>query len=187
MPIVKRVASWIFRTWGWSCEGPLPYDTPKCLVVVYPHTSNWDFPVGVLFRPTFGIDIHFAGKDSLFEPPLGGLMRWLGGKPVVRSRNTNFVDAIAEVFRREDVFRLCLTPEGTRSRPEKLKSGYHYIALAADVPIVFCAFHWDTKTMRWGEPFYVTDDYARTERAFNDFFRGTEGYHPDDAYVIPAA
>jgi len=141
--------------------------------------------VGILFREVTGIDIHFVGKHTLFKPPFGGLMRALGGKGVVRTGNTKFVDAVAEIFRASDVFRLCITPEGTRSRPETLKSGYHYIAQAAGVPIVFCAFHWDTKTMRWGEPFYVTDDYARTDRAFNEFFRGTEGYHPSEAYDIP--
>ena len=185
MSLKQRLASWIFRTWGWSVTGPLPYDVPKCVVAVYPHTSNWDFPVGVLFRPTFGIDIHFVGKHTLFRGPMGGFMRWLGGKAVVRTGNTNFVDAVAEVFRRSDRFRLCITPEGTRSRPDKLKSGFHHIARAAGVPIVFCAFHWDTKTMRWSEPFSPTDDYADTLRAFHDFFRGTVGYRPEDAYVIP--
>ena len=187
MSLTKRVATWIFRTWGWSVEGPLPYEQPKCLVVVYPHTSNWDFPVGILFREVYDLDIHFAGKDSLFKPPLGWLMKWLGGKPVVRSRNTNFVDAVADIFRREDVFRLCLTPEGTRGRTEKLKSGFHYMAKAAEVPIVFCAFHWDTKTMRWSEPFHVSDDYDATVERFHDYFRGTLGYHPEDAYPIPPA
>ena len=188
MTLRRRIARWLLLDlWGWRIEGPIPYDTPKCVVAVYPHTSNWDFPIGVLFRPAFGIDIHFAGKDSLFRPPLGGLMRWLGGRPVVRSRRTNFVEAVAEIFRRNEVFRLCLTPEGTRGRVEKLRSGYHYIALEADVPIVFCAFHWAERTMRWSEPFRVTEDYDRTLRAFHSFFRGTIGFHPADAYPIPPA
>ena len=186
MSPVKRLATWAFRAWGWSITGPLPADVPKCLVVVYPHTSNWDFPVGILFREVTGIDIGFVGKHTLFRGPLGWLMRRLGGRPVVRTGNTKFVDAVAEVFRRSDTFRLCVTPEGTRARTDRLKSGYHYMALTAGVPIVWCAFHWDTKTMRWSAPFHVTDDYARTERAFHDFFRGTVGYHPADAYPIPA-
>ena len=185
MSLKQRLAGRIFRTWGWSVTGPVPYDVPKCVVVVYPHTSNWDFPIGVLFRPIYGIDIGFVGKHTLFRGPLGGLMRWLGGEPVVRTGNTKFVDAVAEVFRRSDTFRLCITPEGTRGRPEQLKSGFHHIARAAGVPIVFCAFHWDTKTMRWGEPFHPTDDYLFTLARFHDFFRGTVGYHPEDAYPIP--
>lgn len=186
MGLKQNVARAIFRGWGWSIEGPLPYDVPKCVVPTYPHTSNWDFPVGVLFRPAFGVQIDFVAKHTLFKGPLGGVMRWLGGKPVVRVGNTKFVDAVAEIFHRNDVFRLCITPEGTRAKPEVLKSGYHHIARAAGVPIVFCAFHWDRKVMRWSAPYHPTDDYAATSRAFDDFFRGTVGYHPGDAYEIPA-
>jgi 1-acyl-sn-glycerol-3-phosphate acyltransferase len=187
MGLVKKISAWIFRSWGWSVEGPLPYDVPKCVVVVYPHTSNWDFPVGILFREVYDLDIGFVGKHSLFKPPLGWLMRRLGGKPVVRTGNTKFVEGVVKVFERNEVFRLCLTPEGTRSRVDKLKSGFHFMALAAGVPIVWCAFHWDTKTMRWSEPYQVTEDYQETLAAFHDFFRGTLGYSPGDAYPIPTA
>lgn len=185
MPLVKTVATFLFRRWGWSVAGPLPYDIPKCLVVVYPHTSNWDFPVGILFREVYGVSIGFVAKHSLFRGPMGALMRAIGGKAVVRTGNTKFVDAVAEVFRRSDTFRLCVTPEGTRSRTATLKSGFHYIARAADVPIVWCAFDWSTKTMRWSGPFRVDDDYQRTVRAFHDAFRGTPAYDPAGAYVIP--
>ncbi len=187
MGLRRTIAKKIFGAWGWSVEGPLPYDVPKCVVVVYPHTSNWDFPVGILFRPTFGVSIDFVAKHTLFRGPLGWLMRKLGGQPVVRTGNTKFVDAVAEVFRQNETLRLCVTPEGTRSRTESLKSGFHHIARAAGVPIVWCAFHWDTKTMRWSAPFYPTEDYLFTLRTFHDFFRGTVGYHPEEAYPIPPA
>lgn len=185
MSALKSISTFLFRRWGWSVEGPLPRDVPKCLVVVYPHTSNWDFPVGVLFREVYDVPIGFVGKHTLFQGPLGPLMRKLGGRPVVRTGNTKFVDAVADVFRRTDAFRLCITPEGTRSRPEKLRSGFHHIARAADVPIVWCAFDWERKVMRWSEPFHVDDDYLRTLDAFHDFFRGTPGYHRHEAYTIP--
>ena len=166
-------------------EGPLPRDTPKCVVVVYPHTSNWDFPVGILFREVYGVPIGFVAKHTLFRGPLGPVMRALGGRAVVRTGNTKFVDAVADVFRRAESFRLCITPEGTRARTDKLKSGFHHIARAAGVPIVWCAFDWERRVMRWSEPFWVDDDYERTVRAFHDYFRGTPGYHRHEAYVIP--
>ena len=185
--MIKALSTWIWNAWGWNVSGPLPYDVPKCLVVVYPHTSNWDFPVGVLFREVYGISIGFVAKHTLFRGPMGWLMRALGGKAVVRTGNTKFVDAVAQVFRDNEVFRLCVTPEGTRSRTETVKSGFHYMALSAGVPIVWCGFHWPTKTMQWSEPFYVTDDYQRTLDAYHDYFRAkrTIGYHPEEAYVIP--
>ncbi|MFK8057484.1 MAG: 1-acyl-sn-glycerol-3-phosphate acyltransferase [Saprospiraceae bacterium] len=186
MSLRKRISTWIFnKKWGWSTEGPLPYDVPKCLVVVYPHTSNWDFPIGVFFRIVYGIDIGFVGKHTLFKPPLGWLMTWLGGKGVVRTGNTNFVDGVAKIFEENETFRLCLTPEGTRSKPEKIKSGFHYMALAAKVPIVWCGFDWENKVMKWSAPYEVTEDYEETQRAFNNFFRGVKGHTPELAYDIP--
>jgi 1-acyl-sn-glycerol-3-phosphate acyltransferase len=185
MSLTKRISTWIFKKWGWSLKGPLPHDVSKCLVVVYPHTSNWDFPVGVLFREVTGISIGFVAKHSLFKPPLGWIMKRMGGKPVVRTGNTNFVEGVAKIFAENETFRLCLTPEGTRSKTDKVKSGFHYMARAANVPIVFCAFEWDTKTMRWSEPYEVTEDYEDTLKSFHDFFRGTIGYAPELAYEIP--
>ncbi len=185
MGLKRSLARAIFHGWGWKVTGPLPYDTPKCIVVVYPHTSNWDFPVGVLYRPSYDMEINWVGKHTLFQGLMGPFMRWMGGRAVVRTGNTKFVDAVAEVFRQNPVFRLCITPEGTRSKVTELKSGFHYLALAANVPIVWCAFHWDRKEMRWSEPFWPTDDYQESLNAFHDFFRGTVGYHPELAYPIP--
>ena len=185
MGLRKKLSTWIFKTLGWEIVGPLPVDTKKCVVVVYPHTSNWDFPIGILFNQITGLSIGWVGKHTLFKPPFGGLMRALGGRPVVRTGNTKLVDAIAQVFRKEEVFRLCITPEGTRKRTEKLKTGYHFIALEAKVPIVWCAFDWKNKKMIWSEPYTVTDSYEATEKAFHDVFRGLVGYHAEDGYPIP--
>lgn len=185
MSLKRNIATWIWRTWGWSVEGPLPYDVPKCVVVVYPHTSNWDFPVGLLFREVYQVKIDFVAKHTLFKGPLGMLMRALGGKPVVRVGNTKFVDAVAAVFRQNPVFRLCVTPEGTRSHVTELRTGYHHMARAAGVPIVWSAFHWDSKVMRWSEPFFPDENYARTLEAFHTFFQGTEAHTPSLAYPIP--
>lgn len=186
MGLSKKISKWIFKSWGWKIMGTVPYETEKCVVAVYPHTSNWDFPIGILFNQITGLSIGWVGKHTLFKPPFGWLMRAMGGRPVVRTGNLKLVEAIANVFKKEKVFRLCITPEGTRKRTEKLKTGYHFIALEANVPIVWCAFDWKNKHMIWSEPFWVTPDYRRTEQAFNDFFRGTQGYHPEDAYPIPA-
>ena len=186
MKLSQRIARWLLLdVWGWKVSGPLPYDTPKCVVVVYPHTSNWDFPIGVLFRPAFQLDVDFVAKHSLFKGPLGPIMRALGGKPVVRVGNTKFVEAVASVFAKESRMRLCVTPEGTRSRVDQLKTGFHHMARLAGVPIIWCAFDWANKHMVWSEPFWPDDNYDRTVAAFHDFFRGYEGYHPDLQYPIP--
>ncbi|MEM1215121.1 MAG: 1-acyl-sn-glycerol-3-phosphate acyltransferase [Bacteroidota bacterium] len=161
---------------------PLP---AKCVVPVLHHTSNWDFPVGLSIRPIIETDIHYVGKDSLFRWPYGKLFSALGGVPVDRSKSNNFVDAVAAVFPRREVFRLCLAPEGTRSKVDHLKTGFYYIALQAKVPLVYCAFDWGHGEIRFSAPYWPTGDKEQDFEHFYDYFRGTEGYHPELDFDIP--
>lgn len=119
---------------GWRVAF-VPPPGPKAVVIFYPHTSNWDFPIGVLARAAVAIPIGFIGKDSLFRPPFGGLFRWLGGIPVNRRERTGFVAALAALFAQRDSLYLAIAPEGTRARGDHWKSGFYRVALAAGVPL----------------------------------------------------
>lgn len=129
-----RIAAAVLRLIGWRLAYAPP-PGPKAVVVVYPHTSNWDFPIGVLARAAVAIPIGFIGKDSLFRPPFGGLFRWLGGIPVNRRERTGFVAALAALFAQRDSLYLAIAPEGTRARGDHWKSGFYRVALAAGVPL----------------------------------------------------
>ena len=109
-------------------------------MIVVPHTSNWDFPVGVLARSALSLKISFIGKHTLFRPPHGWIFKALGGVAVDRRKNNKMVDQIAAIYRQREQFAVCLAPEGTRSKVSQLKSGFYYIALAAGVPIVLVKF-----------------------------------------------
>ena len=92
----KALAQFIFHTlWGFHFETVYPKVVKKWVIAIMPHTSNWDFLIGVLVRPIIDLDSYYAGKSSLFKFPFGGLMRWLGGVPVDRTKHNNFVDAVA--------------------------------------------------------------------------------------------
>jgi 1-acyl-sn-glycerol-3-phosphate acyltransferase len=167
-------SKWILQQLGWRIIHPDPMPR-QYIVAVVPHTSNWDFPLGLLVRSAMGEDIKFIGKSSLFRWPFGGLFRWLGGYPVDRSRRTNFTEAVAEIFQREPDFRIAIAPEGTRSKVDKLKTGFYYIAKEAGVPLILCAFDYGKKEVRFGEPFYPTDD-AEADFAFiHDYWKGVRG------------
>ena len=138
---MKRiVAKFILQTlWGWKIETPYPNATaPKSIIMVIHHTSNWDFPIGIFLRPILDLDTHYTAKSSLFKFPLGILMRWLGGVAVDRTKHTNFVDAVAALYDDKVSFKITVAPEGTRDKVDKLKSGFYYIAVKANVPIVMC-------------------------------------------------
>ena len=177
----KELSAWILQSLGWRVVKP---DTlPRQYVIaVVPHTSNWDFPLGLLTRNAMGEDIKFVGKASLFRWPIGGLFRWLGGYPVDRSQRNNYTEAVADIFRREPDFRLAIAPEGTRSKVDKLKTGFYYIAKAAGVPLLLCAFDYDKREVRISEPFFPTDDTEADFAHIYDFWKGVQSKNPANSF-----
>jgi 1-acyl-sn-glycerol-3-phosphate acyltransferase len=144
---------------GWRVEGELP-DRAKLVAIVAPHTSNWDFVVGILVVFALGLRVRFLGKHTLFRPPLGWLMRWLGGTPVVRDTPQGAVTDAADMIARGDRVLLGIAPEGTRTRGKPWRSGFYNIALAARVPILPAAFDYPAKALRLFPLFEPTGDYA---------------------------
>ena len=129
-----RFAHWMLRLAGWRVvlAQPVPL---RCVVVFYPHTSNWDFPFGSMAKWLVGVHFRFIAKDSLFDTPLGPWLRRWGGIPVDRSGGTGVIARLAASFAEHDDFRLVVAPEGTRSRTERWKSGFYHLARAANVPL----------------------------------------------------
>ncbi|HVZ48108.1 MAG TPA: lysophospholipid acyltransferase family protein [Gemmatimonadaceae bacterium] len=136
------------RLAGWRFAGDVP-DLPKVVFIVAPHTSNWDFIVGVAGMFALGLRITFLGKASLFRWPLGPVMRWLGGFPVDRSAAHNVVDQTVDLVRRSRHIALGLAPEGTRRKRARWRTGFHYVAAGAGVPIVPVALDYGTRTIRF--------------------------------------
>jgi 1-acyl-sn-glycerol-3-phosphate acyltransferase len=180
----RTLAKFIFHTlWGWKIDVPYPNEVRQSVVIPMPHTTNWDFLIGIIIRPIIRTNVSFAAKDSLFFFPLGLLMKFWGGYPVDRSRKTNFVDACADIFKKNDHFILAVAPEGTRAKVTKLKTGFYHIAVKANVPIVCCKFDWGTKTVGFSGPFYPTGDYDADLPKILAYFKGVKGKIPEYDYV----
>ncbi len=128
------LAAFILRLCGWQAVFTPP-SGPKSVVLVYPHTTNWDFPLGILFRDKFGLDFRWAGKDTLFHWPLRGIFIWLGGVPINRRERTGAIAQLTREFVGADSFHFCIAPEGTRSKTDHWKTGFYRLALAAQVPV----------------------------------------------------
>mgnify|MGYP001259052219 CR=1 FL=1 len=169
-----------FRLLGWKLEDHRPPDMPNYIIVVAPHTSNWDFPLGVLVRRIARLgDTRYLAKASLFRPPLGWFFRALGGYPVDRSKSQNMVDQVVTYFREVPGFKLAITPEGTRKRQDNWKTGFYYIAKAANVPIILCALDYGRKTVSFSAPFVMSDDKDADIERMKDHYRNVKGCNPE--------
>lgn len=167
-----------FRLMGWKLIGPFP-KVEKCVVIVVPHTSWVDFFLGLLVRSIVKREINFIGKKSLFSPPFGWYFRWMGGTPIDRSKNSDTVVSTAKIFAQREVFRLALSPEGTRKKVINWKTGFYYIAKEAKVPIVMVAFDYGKKQVRISQPVFPTDNKKTDFKRYKDFFKGAIGKIPE--------
>jgi 1-acyl-sn-glycerol-3-phosphate acyltransferase len=172
---MNSISRFIFcKLWGWKITGEVK--VPKFVVAVIPHTSNWDFIVGLFLRSASNINhCRYVGKSSLFVFPFGYLFRALGGIPVDRTKTSNFVQAVANLFPQHEKLGICLSPEGTRSPVTQLKTGFYYIAKTANVPLILCKFDWGIKTIDYSDPFYLTDDMEADMKFIINHFQGVQG------------
>ncbi|MCB9262466.1 MAG: 1-acyl-sn-glycerol-3-phosphate acyltransferase [Flavobacteriales bacterium] len=177
---MRKLYKFIFKQLGWKVAGRLPVNHKKYVLVVAPHTSNWDFFVGLGARATFNFWPQYAAKSDLFFWPLGWILKRLGGYPVVRSKNTNFVQSFADIFKKEKEFILTITPEGTRSYNPDWKTGFYYIAKEANVPIVPVAFDYKTKTVTMREPMNTDMSVEETIDELKKWYSHFQGKNPQN-------
>ena len=181
--MLRSICSIVLKLIGWKVYmDDYPYELKKFVVAVAPHTSNWDFPLGIIARTVIQQDIKFAGKDSLFKPAiLGVIFKSLGGYPVDRSGKANMVEAIIDIFKKETEFKLLIAPEGTRKKVDRFKTGFYYIAKGAEVPIVLCKFDYAKKVISFSAPYYPTDDKEADFKFFMAYFDGIRGKKPQNS------
>ncbi len=165
---------------GWSFKGTYPTNISKCVLVVAPHTSNWDVVIGMAARAVIPIkEAYFLGKKELFDGAFGGFFRWLGGVPVDRSGSHNMVDQVVDMFNQREYFALALSPEGTRKKVDRLKTGFYHIARQAGVPMILCGLDFSNKQLVFSEPIYAGNDMQADLNKIITFFADIKGKYPD--------
>lgn len=170
----------LLQLFGWRTVMVWPPE-PKGLIIVYPHTSNWDFIVGMLFKIGHGLPANWIGKTEMFPAPFTGLLKWLGGIPVDRRRASGFIDALVAEFRARDWMWVAIAPEGTRSHTDHLKSGFHQIAVAADVPVAFGYIDYATRTVGIDTYARMSGDREVDLRTIREFYADKHGRRPQHA------
>ena len=147
----------------------------KSVIIVVPHTSWLDFFVGLFCRSIIGLEMNFVGKKELFVFPFHYYFKWLGGEPIDRSANKNHVDSIASIFEKRKEFRLAIAPEGTRKKVHQWKTGFYYIALQAQVPIIPVAFDYKKREVVLHDAFYPSGNIEKDIEFLQKLFIGVEG------------
>lgn len=170
-----------FKVAKFNIIGNFPAHLPKYLVIAAPHTSWWDFPLGLILRSILQKDIRFIGKESLFNGPFGFIFYALGGYPVNRSERTNMVESMIQIFNLHDKFAVAMSPEGTRKRVDKFKTGFYYIARGAGVPIIMVQFNFQDKKVVISEPFTTTDNMQEDMSYIWNYFKGVKGKVPGNS------
>jgi len=163
----------------WQLAGTFP-DEPKFVLLIAPHTSNWDFVVAASAKVSLGINGTWIGKNSLFRWPLGRLMRYLGGIPVDRNSPHGVVRQIVDTFASREKMVFALTPEGTRRRVEHWRSGYWHVAHDARVPIVPVGLDYAMRIVFIGPALSTSESLEDDERRLRAFFAGVKPRWPEN-------
>jgi len=176
--------SWIWKLYwklsGWKVKGSFPYHEMKLIMIVAPHTSWKDVLVGFAARAVLHIDhAKFLGKKELFDGPFGWFFRWLGGVPVDRFSSHGVVQQVADLLRKNETFLVAMSPEGTRKRVDKLRTGFYHIARQAQVPLLMVGLDFAKKELVLSEPFYASEDESADFSRIISFFAPVKGRHPE--------
>jgi 1-acyl-sn-glycerol-3-phosphate acyltransferase len=179
-PVVNTVLRFLsisfLKLTGWKVTGQLPPGCEKSVFIAAPHTSNWDLPYTLMVAFSLRLNIYWMGKEQLFKPPFRGVMMWLGGIPVDREKSSNLVAASADAIRAADgPLQLVVPPEGTRSKTRYWKTGFYYIAVSAQVPIVMAYMDYANKAGGLGPVFLPTGDIDADMTAIKAFYAPFKG------------
>ena len=164
---------------GWTAE--VSEDHPdKFIICLAPHTSNWDFILGLLYSRARGMQCNFMMKKEWFFGPLGPIFRRLGGIPVYRQKKTSMTDAMAEAAKAAKTFHLCITPEGTRSKTADWKKGFYFIALKAGLPILLYGVDYAQKRIVCNKTIIPSGDLDRDMRDIKVYYKDFKGKKPEN-------
>ena len=186
-PLLAGLARRLLALFGWRVRfDGLP--GPKGVAIVYPHTSNWDFIIGLLAKWTIDLPIRWVGKETLFRgltgATLGRLMRMWGGRPVDRRNQSGAVEQLAQLMQSEPWFWLGLSPEGTRRHTDYIRSGFYHLALKLDLPVALAYIDYRTREVGVAEFVHMSGDQARDLERLRQFYADKVGRFPANASTI---
>lgn len=177
--MLRELCSWLlYKRWKWT-KNVTEAHPGKYIICLAPHTSNTDFLIGQLYMRAEGYNVNFLMKKEWFFWPLGPVFRRMGGIPITRSKHTRMTDKLAETAKQEKAFRLCVTPEGTRSLNSEWKKGFYFIALKAGIPVLLYGLDYKRRLIQCTKTIMPTGDIEKDMREIKNYYKGFTGKHPE--------
>lgn len=183
-PALRAFGRMLLRISGFRIRGEFP-DLSKAILVAAPHTSNWDFVYGIATVWALGLDVHWVGKHTLFNPLMRRFMLWLGGIPVDRRRSAGTVTQVADALNQSDRMLIAVAPEGTRKKVEYWKKGFYHIAHQAGVPTVPIGMDYATRSLIIGAPLVPCGDFEADMKTYSLFYSAIRGRYPEQQFPQP--
>lgn len=178
--MIRQFCNWLlFKCMGWKLNVTVDFPE-KYIIALAPHTNNWDFVLGQLYMRSQGMKINFLMKKEWFKGPLKPFFLHIGGIPVYRSKHTSMTDHLAQEAMQRKEFRLCITPEGTRSLNPDWKHGFYYIALKAKIPVLLFDLDYERKLIQCTKSFVPTGDVDDEMKKVKLYFKDFKGKHPEN-------
>jgi 1-acyl-sn-glycerol-3-phosphate acyltransferase len=172
-----------FHKWyGWKVIGDFPTDISKYLAIGGPHTSNWDFFKALLVTYEKNTKFTILGKKELFRPPFGWIFRALNVMPVERKKSSNAVDTTVDIFNQHEKLIIALSPEGTRNKTERLRTGFYHIAKKANIPLVMIGVNYANCTMEISPPYILSGDMEKDFEHIQVFYERQSGRYPEYSF-----
>ncbi len=173
-PLLRLLAILILKLIGWTSIGS-KVSVPKYVLIGAPHTSNWDFPLMLMVVLELRLQLFWMGKHTLFPFPFSGIMKWLGGIPINRTKSHNVVYDIVGQFKSNENFVVLVPPEGTRLKVSEWKTGFYHIANNARVPILMGYVNAEKKEAGFANFFYPTGDLESDMKEIRSFYAQKKG------------
>ncbi len=178
--LLRGLSIIFLKIMGWRTEGQPP-DLDQYVMIGAPHTSNWDFPIGLAILFSFNLRFYWLGKHTIFRWPFHNLFVWLGGVPIDRSKSSNVVEQSIRAYQENARMVMVLSPEGTRKKIARWKTGFYYIARGADVPIALGFLNYQRKAGGFGPVFYPTGDVEADMKEISAFYADAVGKFKEKA------
>ena len=170
--LLRKIARFGINISGWTIKGIVP-DEERIVIIAAPHTSNWDFVLAMLAIFGLNIKLRWLGKHSIFKPGFKNFFKWLGGIPVYRDNPSNLIDNVVKIVKREKSIVIAMTPEGTRKKVKRWKTGFLRIAKQTHSKILLISIDAPTKSIEIGKVFNPTgnseDDLAFIQKYYSSF------------------
>ncbi len=175
--ILQKIGRFGINVSGWTIKGNIP-DEERIVLIAAPHTSNWDFILAMLAILGLNLKVRWLGKHSIFKPGFKKFFEWLGGIPVYRDSPSSLIENVTNIIKKEKSIIIAMTPEGTRKKVKKWKTGFLRIAKKTHSKILLISIDAPTKSIEIGNIFNPTGNNEEDLAYIQKYYSAFKGIKP---------